>query len=291
MKTTNFKRLAMLGCIVYACALNAQTNEVATPLFSADVKDVVSMYCDENAEIFYLHTLISKYSGMRYTVSREGVILSEEPGMPMWICMEDGVKYTHTLSEDCILNPKGDAVLSYKLLKSAQSMFRKDGVFYWWFGPAKIVNALASYVYAYKEGDEQPIYIRNVRFHCTGLIVMDDKVLCTGVKLSTMEGRYALYNNDDSSDWNYQEIKELPGLKHPVGLSLVDDTFYIWSDDTQTMYTVPKSFFSTADNTTGVQASIVGDNEQTETYTLDGRPADGTQKGILIRNGKKVIVK
>jgi len=26
-------------------------------------------------------------------------------------------------------------------------------------------------------------------------------------------------------------------------------------------------------------------------YDLQGRPVDGTQKGILIRNGKKVIVK
>jgi hypothetical protein len=33
------------------------------------------------------------------------------------------------------------------------------------------------------------------------------------------------------------------------------------------------------------------EKESSGFYDLQGRPVDGTQKGILIRNGKKVLVK
>ena len=67
----------------------------------------------------------------------------------------------------------------------------------------------------------------------------------------------------------------------------VGDKLYVWSNDTQTMYTIPKSYFG---GVTGVQAPVV-DTDTESIYGIDGRPADGAKKGIYIRNGKKVLVR
>ncbi|MBR4337857.1 MAG: hypothetical protein IKP91_06440 [Bacteroidaceae bacterium] len=291
MKTKYFRRLAMFVSIVYACALNAQTNKVATPLFSADVKDVVSMYCDENAETFCLYTQTTKY-----TVSKEGEILSKKPSKAIWACWEDGIMYTHAEGDRFILNQYGDTIVSAKHLRDKRDsglfaggkpMFCKDGVFYWWFGPISSVSSLSG-IYSMKDGDES-LKLRGLySLHCTGLVAMDNMVVCTANNIEKV-GYYTLFFNDESTEWVYQEPKEIPGLKAPVGLSLVGDTFYIWSNDTQTMYTIPKSYFG---GVTGVQTPLMeAEMESSGFFTLDGRPADGTQKGIFIRNGKKVLVK
>ena len=102
MKTNVLKKMAILSGIVYVSALNAQTNEVATPLFSADLTDVVSMYADESAENFYLHTESTKY-----TFSKEGEIISEEPSKAVWACWEDGVMYSYTKGDAFFLTQKG----------------------------------------------------------------------------------------------------------------------------------------------------------------------------------------
>ena len=289
METKILRRLAMLGCIVYVCALNAQTNEVATPLFSLDVKDIVSMYCDENAETFYLQTKTSDFEGMKYTVSREGEILAEEPSKIMWACWEDGVKYTHAWCDHFFLNEKGDTIVKGTMhnMRLAQPMCRKDGVFYWWYGPIEGVSS-RNIIFSYKDGDEEPINLRGYSLHCTGIVVMDNKVLCVGYN-SERTGFYSLYFIDGTTDWTYQTQlpKELPGLKYPIGLSLVGETVYIWSNDTQTMYSIPKSYFG---GVTGMQAPVV-DTDKESIYGIDGRPADGTKKGLYIRHGKKVLVK
>ena len=286
----NLKRLAMFGCIVYTCALNAQ-NEVATPLFSVDVKDAVSMYCDENAETFYLHTSTANNEGIKYTVSRDGKILAEEPSWPMWACWDDGVMYTHVAGDRFILNQAGDTILKAdsRFMATAQPMSYKNGVFYWWSGP-KIAHTKSSGIFSYKEGNDALVPKTFHYLHCTGIVVMDDIVLCTSYNTSHV-GFYTLYFNDESEEWEPQTPQELPGVKGPVGLSLVGDTFYIWSIETQTMYTIPKSFFS-GSGFTGVQASTVNaDKESAVIYDLQGRPADETQKGIYVRNGKKVLVR
>lgn len=279
----------MLICIVYACALNAQTNEVATPLFSLNVKNVVSMYCDEHAETFYLHTKTSKFDGMKYTVSREGEILAEEPSKMMWACWEDGVMYTHAWCDEFFLNEKGDTVVKGTRfnMRLAQPMCRKNGVFYWWYGPIEGVMDNNT-IFSYKDGDEEPIHLRRYSLHCTGIVVLDNKVLCTGYN-SERTGYYSIYFIDGTTDWTYQTQlpKELPGLKYPVGLSLAGDKLYVWSNDTQTLYSIPKSFFG---GVTSVQAPVV-DTDNESIYSIDGRPADGTRKGIYIRNGKKVLVR
>ena len=288
METKILRRLAMLGCIVYACALNAQTNEVATPLFSLDVKDVVSMYCDEQAETFFLHTRTGGTDGIKYTVSREGEIIAEESSQVMWACWEDGVMYTHGEGDDFFLNQKGDTVVKisgYVVIKSAKPMFRKDGIFYFWKGP-KVGGSSACWICSYKEGDIDITPIRQWTLYCTGLVLMDNIVLCTGYN-SESTGFYTIYFNDGPTEWGFQQPKVLPGLKGPVGLSLVGETLYIWSNDTQTMYTIPKSYFS---GVSGVQASVV-ETEKESIYSIDGRPADGTKKGIYIRSGKKVLVR
>ncbi|MBO7498463.1 MAG: hypothetical protein J6T64_04630, partial [Bacteroidaceae bacterium] len=42
---------------------------------------------------------------------------------------------------------------------------------------------------------------------------------------------------------------------------------------------------------TGVTSATLDAESAERFYDLQGRPADGTQKGILIRDGKKVLVK
>ena len=288
METKILRRLAMLGCVVYAYALNAQTNEVATPLFSLDVKDVVSMYSDENAETFYLHTRITGSEGIKYTVSRKGEILAEEPSQVMWACWEDGVMYTHGDGDDFFLSQDGDTVVKmsgFTNLKTAKPMSRKDGIFYYWKGPWSGVSNTC-WICSIKEGGDEIVQIIKWSLYCTGLASMDNYVVCIGYN-SERTGFYTIYFNDESSAWGYQTPKELPGVKYPVGLSLVGDTFYVWSNDTQTMYTIPKSYFG---GVTGVQAPVV-DTDMESIYGIDGRPADGTQKGICILGGKKVLVR
>lgn len=291
MKKELLNFLTMLCCIVYACAMSAQTNEVATPKFSADIKDVVSMYFDENAETFYLHSESTKY-----TLSKEGDILSEEPCKATWACWEDGVMYTHSRGEGFILNQKGDSIGNDAVqtgainMCGAQPMFRKDGVFYWWWGPASQTIAHRCGIYTYREGEE--ITLRQTYpLYCTGLVVIDNKVLCTAFdsKGTTFYTIYYVEECTERGEWGYADPIELYGLKYPVGLSLVGDTFYIWSNETRTMYTIPKSFFG---GVAGIQNSLKELNLDADaTYTLDGRPVDGTQKGIYIKNGKKVLVK
>ena len=277
----------LFALLLFAGAVHAQTNEVATPLFSADVKDVVSMYCDENAETFYLHTESTKY-----VVSKEGEVLSEEPSKPLWACWEDGVMYTHAEGEQCILNQKGDTIVNIENARSAyyltvaKPMCYKDGVFYWWSWAG--ISSKSTGFYSFNKDKEMPSYIMTCLSQCVGLVVMDNnRVLCT---FNVEDGAvYSLFfNNERGWDWE-SNFQDLFGLKAVVGLALVENSFYVWSDDTQTMYTFPKSYFG---GVTGVQTPIIeAEKEFSGFFTLDGRPVDGTQKGILIRNGKKVLVK
>ena len=267
-------------------------NTVATPLFSIDVKNVVSMYCDEDAETFYLHTESTKY-----VVSKEGEVLSEEPSKPIWACWEDGVMYTHAEGEQCVLNQKGDTIVTFEkgssayYLKVAKPMFHKGDDFFWWSWAG--TNTKSTGFYRFNTDNNIPLYHTAYCLReCTGLVVMDDnRVLCT---FNGEDGAiYSLFFNDEKWYWE-SNVKNLFGLKAPVGLSLVGDTFYIWSNDTQTMYTIPKSFFMGAvgAETTGVQAPVMEAEMETSVfYDLQGRPVDGTQKGILIHDGKKVLVK
>lgn len=279
-------------------------NKVATPLFSIDVKNVVSMYCDEAAETFYLYTQAPKeFYGTKYVVSREGEILSVEDSVKAtWACWEDGVLYTHGETDLFFLDQKGDTVLDmneigpnlYTRLRHAKSMFCKDGVFYYWYGPV-YRSCMGQGIYSYKDGGKIEKKMVITTYMGNGLVRMDNVVLCTGYGYhSVKDACYTMYFLDESTEWVPQEPKEIPCLKAPVGLSLVGDTFYIWSNDTQTMYTIPKSFFMGAvgAETTGVQTPVMeADMESSGYYDLQGRPVDSTQKGILLHNGKKVLVK
>ncbi|MCR5140386.1 MAG: hypothetical protein K6B45_09525 [Bacteroidaceae bacterium] len=54
------------------------------------------------------------------------------------------------------------------------------------------------------------------------------------------------------------------------------------------MYTIPRSYFD--DITRSVCAPTVKPSAHS-TYDLQGRPSDRTQKGVIIRNGKKVLMR
>ena len=281
------KKLLLVLAATFSAAMNAQTTEVATPLFSADVKDVVSMYCDENAETFYLHTESTKY-----TVSKEGEVLFEEPSKPIWACWENGTMYAHVEGDPCILNQKGDTIVNIENARSAyyltvaKPMCYKDGVFYWWSWAG--ISSKSTGFYSFNKDKEMPSYTMTCLSQCVGLVVMDNnRVLCT---FNVEDGAvYSLFfNNERGWDWE-SNLQDLFGLKAVVGLALVGDVFYIWSDDTHTMYTIPKSYFS---GVAGVQTLMMETNAQADgTYTLDGRPGNGTQKGIYIKDGKKVLLK
>jgi len=282
-------------------------NRMATPLFSADVENVVSMYSDENAEIFYLHTMIGKHTGpgMKYTVTREGEILSEEPSLQMWACWDNGIMYTHEICQKAFLNQYGDTVVNVYDVRPgycsqhfylAQPMFCRDGELFVWYGAIR--KGIYSKIYSYKAGGVEEERVEQNYFWATGLEMFDDNVICTGYVaddglFKKDDGLFTMYHNVDKSiKWEKQTPKKL-GIKCPTGLSLVGDTFYIWSDKDHTMYTVPKSFFVGAAEAgmTDLQTPIANSESSEQYYDLQGRPVDGTQKGILIRNGKKVIVK
>ena len=294
--------------LLSASALNAQTNEVATPLFSADLENVVSMYCDENAETFYLYTkkIANDHVGMKYTVSREGEILSSEESKAEWACWKDDVMYIHAEGDRFYLNQEGDTVVNMtgvpytcSIVSGGKSMFYKNGVYYIWWGA--IFHGIGSAgIFSYTEaGDDITKRVTTNKYWVTGMVAIDNMVLCMGFGYpeSVDDGCYALYFNDESKiwerkDWDYKLPKIFPGLKRPVGLSLVGETLYVWSNETKTMYTIPKSYFvGAASDFTGVSPAIESDDASSSLYDLQGRPVDGTQRGILIRNGKKMLVK
>lgn len=293
MRRKIFKRLAMLGCIVYACLLNAQTTPTSNPLFSLEgVKDVVSMYTDETAQTFYLHT-----DKILYTVSREGNVLSSDSSKVKWACWDNGVMYTHEKGENYILDGKKDTVLYLSdsdldlssRLRDSQILFHKNGAFYWWYGGVNNIIGRSDALYVATEGKvEQMKYFP---FPCKGIALLDQDVFLHTYTYSACYGDAGLFSFFSLDSIRNDNPLTLPlGIDSPVGLSLVGDTFYIWSNETQTMYWIPQSCF---DNIiAGIRTASIERGESISfLYDLTGRPADGTQKGIFIKNGKKIVVR
>ena len=288
-----FKRntLSVAVCIGQIGLLNAQTEPAPSFLFSLEgIEDIVSMYTDETAQTFYLHT-----DSILYTVSRSGNIISSEGSKVKWACREESRMYFHEEGENSISNEEGDTILFFPdeyqeptiYLKGAKPMFRKSGIFYWWFGGREGGGRSDAFFMVTEEKVER---LKYCPFPCRGLVLLNDNILFftyVGYQNETQKGFFSFFSINDPGGGNPYQLPLAIDL--PVGLSLVENVFYIWSNETNTMYTIPQSYF---DNIlTNIHKKYADSQEESNSYDLTGRPVDGTQKGILIRNGKKVLVK
>lgn len=283
--------LSMAVCIGQIGLLNAQTEPAPSLLFSLEgIEDVVSMYTDETAQTFYLHT-----DSILYTVSRSGKIISSERSKVKWACREESSMYIHEEGKNSISNEKGDTILFFPdeyqeptiYLKGAKPMFRKSGIFYWWFGGRDGGGRSDAFFMVTEEKVERLNYCP---FPCRGLVLLNDNILLftyVGYQNETQKGFFSFFSINDPGGGNPYQLPLAIDL--PVGLSLVEKIFYIWSNETNTMYTIPQSYF---DNIlTNIQKKHADSQEEPNSYDLTGRSADGTQKGVFVRDGKKVLVK
>jgi len=288
------KSIILFLCINFGYGVIAQTEDIVTPLFNlTEVKDVVSMYTDETAQTFYLHT-----DSILYTVSREGVILSIEKSPVKYGCVEKNVLYTHEEYSDIILNQAGDTVLAVPsggwdtedsfYLQEVRWLFREKGVFYVWFGATRDGGWRSDAFFSITTDNVK--LLKFCHHPCRGLVLLDGVFLFTYLGYSDGDlypGHFGIFSLIDES-LSIKKSWPFFGLNLPVGLSLIGDTLYTWSDATQTMYRIPCSCFD--DVIAGFLSQTVRPSVHTA-YDLSGRSEDGTQKGIFIRNGKKVLVR
>ena len=136
------KRSSFLLSLLMVLSTASYAENISTPLFTADIRNVITMYAAPDAQTFYLHTEDSLY-----TVSREGQILSIVPSKVKYGCCEDSVLYIHEEYDNHLLTQSGDTILGQSQyphvnysgwLSNARFMCRKDGVFYWYRGVTKV---------------------------------------------------------------------------------------------------------------------------------------------------------
>lgn len=283
MKKSIFLLVFLFGGV---CQLFAQSSESGCiPQFSLDIKDVISMYADDKA--FYLHT-----ENMMYVVSREGEILSSESSKVQYGCFENGVLYTHTEADDCILTQKGDTLLQLvsgesnrARMLSARCMCMKDGVFYWHMGHRDNGGRSDCFYQVTKDGTYTQLGFWNgiVR----GLAKTDDGLLILRQSHLCFIPQYIVENKGISQEIIEAASCQLPELK-PVGFMLGEDGAYTWSNAEHKMYLISMPFIT--QTITSISSPHVADDTLLF-YDLQGRPTSHPTPGIYIQNGRKVMVR
>lgn len=256
--------------------------------FSLDIKEVISMYADNTA--FYLHT-----ENVLYVVSRdEGKILSSDSSKVKYGCFENGVLYTHTETEDGILNQYGDTILRLvpgdnnrgKIL-SARCMCVKKGIFYWYMGHRNHGGRSDCFYQVTKEGTYTHLGFWNGGVK--GMAVKDDYLLVlrrADTNYLSLISKDIVDNQKITSHIIEDNSQTLPNL-NLVGLVLEEEGAYTWSNTDQTMYVIPQPFITKI--ATFIHSKRMADNLLY--YDLLGRPVSHPTSGIYIQNGKKVMVR
>ena len=289
---SNSKFIFIVSLVFWsALPLTAQdTGYTFTPLFSFDRSDIVSMYSDEAAERFYLHSTDSLF-----VLSADGTIQSAEPSELMYGCSYKGKIYRHVSQGDAIIDEKGDTVIQFvydsnlggpSFLAAISSLFAcNDKGFYMAHSRGSRSD---QFVLANKEGVHFACYV-DCPMLLNGVAISNDTIYAIGevVDASTESAK------DDSWLLKYplQEahLEGFPELldrsnRSVVGLTIVGDSFITWSNADKCMYRITKS-------TTGITDVIQEPQATSPYYDLLGRPVSHLTTGIYIRNGRKVVLK
>ena len=294
------KRNAFILSLLMVLFTASYAENISTPLFTADIRNVITMYAAPDAQTFYLHTEDSLY-----TVSREGQILSITPSKVKYGCCEDSVLYIHEEYDNYLLTQAGDTVFyapyqdpnkpgylgpSPAWLVVGRFMCCKDGVFYWWRG-----------VHTTRDrGDRASCFIRVTNDGnaaediggwpnpISGIMVTDD-LLFVILPWSVLGVTFSFSPLSNKNFGVFYDNKfVLDEFDDPIGLACIGDWLYIWSDEDQTMYTLPRSYL--VKMATGLHSHYVDDGPS-PLYDLQGRPADDNQSGICIKNGEKILIR
>ena len=287
----NFFLSALIICVNAPFCAHAEN--VSTPLFTADIRNVITMYAAPDAQTFYLHTEDSLY-----TVSRDGQILSITPSKVKYGCCEDSVLYLHEEYDQYLLTQSGDTILrnDQALLRGgwlnlARFMCRKDGVFYWWRGvqTSRDRGDRASCFIKVTDDGNAAEDMGGWNNPISGILVTDDMLFVilpwsiTGVTFS-----FSPLSNKNFGVF-YDNKFVLEDFDDPIGLVCIGDWLYIWSNShgDQTMYTLPRSYL--VEMATGIQSHYV-DGGPSPLFDLQGRPVTQPQTGIYIQDGKKILI-
>ena len=294
MKNIELNLLLSVLIICVNAPFCAHAENVSTPLFTADIRNVITMYTAPDAQTFYLHTEDSLY-----TVSRDGQILSITPSRVKYGCCEDSVLYIHEEYDNLILTQKGDTVIyapksgygsSPVWLTHARFMCRKDGVFYWWRGvdTYRYQGGRGTCYYAVTEDGQYKVLDATPNANW-GLTIIDDWLFSSkqwgtdGISFG-----FSPLSEFDGADLDYQKTLLFTEFNYPIGLACIGDWLYIWSNGYQTMYALPRSYL--VEMATGIQSHYV-DGEPSPLFDLQGRPVTQPQTGIYIQDGKKILIK
>ena len=276
---------ALIICVNAPFCVHAEN--ISTPLFTADIRNVITMYAAPDAQTFYLHTEDSLY-----TVSRDGQILSIVPSKVKYGCCEDSVLYIHEEYDNHLLTQSGDTILGQSQyphvnysgwLSNARFMCRKDGVFYWYRGVTKVRQggSRSTCFYAVSEnGAPENICWWNGPF--SGCAIIDDWFV-----MLQNGGFRLLYLPDPDYD-DLRTLHRSDEFYDPIGLVSYDDELYTWSNDRHCMLVFPRSYL--VEMATGIQNHYV-DDKPSPLYDLQGRPVTQPQTGIYVQSGKKILIK
>ena len=264
---------------------------ISTPLFTADIRNVITMYAAPDAQTFYLHTEDSLY-----TVSRDGQILSITPSKVKYGCCEDSVLYLHEELTPYLLTQSGDTILRNDQaqglggwLINARFMCREDGVFYWWKGimSDRYTGGRGSCYYAVTEDGQ----CENIDFSVNGnlgITIINDWLFISRQCTDGILFGFSPLSEFSTHDLLGKNTIKFTEFKYAIGLECIGDWLYIWSNGDQTMHTLPRSYL--VEMATGIHAHYV-DDEPSPLYDLQGRPVDGCQSGIFIQNGEKILIR
>ena len=297
MKNNKLNLLLSALIICVNAPFCAHAENISTPLFTADIRNVITMYAAPDAQTFYLHTEDSLY-----TVSRDGQILSIVPSRVKYGCCEDSVLYIHEEYDNYLLTQAGDTVFyapyqdqntgygpSPSWLVNARFMCRKDGVFYWWKGirSDRYTGDRGSCYYAVTEDGQCERIDYSVNGNL-GITIIDNWLFISR-QLGT-DG--ILFGFSPISEFSTHDLLgkntiKFTEFKYAIGLECVGDWLYIWSNGYQTMYTLPRSYL--VEMATGIQNHYV-DDEPSPLFDLQGRPVTQPQTGIYIHDGKKILI-
>ena len=285
------KRSAFLLSLLMVLSTASYAENISTPLFTADIRNVITMYVAPDAQTFYLHTEDSLY-----TVSREGQILSITPSKVKYGCCEDSVLYLHEELTPYLLTQSGDTILRNDQaqglggwLINARFMCREDGVFYWWKGimSDRYTGGRGSCYYAVTEDGQ----CENIDFSVNGnlgITIINDWLFISRQCTDGILFGFSPLSEFSTHDLLGKNTIKFTEFKYAIGLECIGDWLYIWSNGYQTMYTLPRSYL--VEMATGIHSHYV-DDEPSPLYDLQGRPVDGCQSGIFIQNGEKTLIR
>lgn len=284
----NFFLSALIICVNAPFCAHAQN--ISIPLFTADIRNVITMYAAPDAQTFYLHTEDSLY-----TVSRDGQILSIVPSKVKYGCCEDSVLYLHEELTPYLLTQSGDTILRNDQaqglggwLINARFMCREDGVFYWWKGimSNRYAGARGTCYYAVTEDGQCEIIDYSASANW-GITIIDDWLFISRQCTDGILFGFSPLSEFDATDLYQDNTSLFTEFNYPIGLACIGDWLYIWSNGYQTMYTLPRSYLM--EMATGIQSHYV-DGEPSPLFDLQGRPVTQPQTGIYIQDGKKILI-